>query len=98
MPSAISTSDARATTPSLKITGNPDLWQLACKVSGPLLQGEAVVGSFNKSTKIMNTLTGAVVQVTTEYIDSVGVRTSCAEALTFVSNCNWVDGEWTSIN
>jgi len=33
MPDNINTEQAKATTPSIQITGNPDVWQLICKAS-----------------------------------------------------------------
>ena len=58
-------------TPDVKVTGNPDAFQLLFKASSDS-QG------WMKSTKAMETPKGCVVQVTTQQGDNV------AEALTFV--------------
>ncbi len=60
------------------IVGNPDLFQLLAKAS---------LSNFMKSTKVMNTPTGCVVQVSTKEISPSG-ELSVAEAVTFVPGIN----------
>nr|WP_293844223.1 hypothetical protein [uncultured Arsenicibacter sp.] len=69
--------DVKKTTPDVKVTGNGDLFQLIAKASSDS-QG------WMKSTKAMETPGGCVVQVTSEFRDSNGRVTACAEAITFV--------------
>lgn len=63
--------EAKAKISDIKVFGNGDLFQLICKASSKE-QG------WMKSTKVMETGTGCVVQVTTQQGENV------AEALTFV--------------
>lgn len=69
--------EAKNKTSDLVVFGNGDLFQLICKASSKE-QG------WMKSTKAMDVGNGCVVQVTTEFRDSFGAITNCAEALTFV--------------
>jgi hypothetical protein len=68
---------AKARTSDLKVFGNGNLFRLICKASSKE-QG------WMKSTKAMDTGTGCIVQVTTEFRDPTGIVIACAEALTFV--------------
>lgn len=72
------TNDVKNNVPDVKIYGNPDIWVLLCKASSQ-------EGCWMKSTKFMNTPTGAVLQVTTQY----GENSSIAEALTFIPGVNF---------
>ena len=82
MPDFTSTTEAKAATSDLVITGDPDAWELVCKVSSKS-------GRFAKSTKRMAVyeagLKGYLYQVTTEHRDLEGVVSACSDALTFVS-------------
>ena len=77
------TSDTIKTTPNVKVVGNPDTWELVCKVSGE---------NWMKSTKRMKHVrklfgfipigVSYVYQVSTEFRDEKDNVTACAEALT----------------
>ena len=80
------TADAKANTPDLKITGDPDAWELVCKASSAS-QG------WMKSTKRMRVDGGWLYQVSTEHTRTVtddydlvveSYVSACAEALVFV--------------
>jgi hypothetical protein len=77
------TTAARSTTSDIKVTGNPDVWELVCKASSKS-QG------WMKSTKRMKVPGGWLVQATTEHRffadghSCQGAVSGCAEALTFV--------------
>jgi hypothetical protein len=71
------TADAAKTASDIKVSGNPDIWVLACKAS-------SATQGWMKSTKIMAVPGGRVVQVSTEHRGSDGKVTACAEALAFV--------------
>lgn len=60
------------------IIGNPDMFQLLFKATSP---------SLSKSTKVMNTPNGCIVQVTTKEISKNG-SISVAEAVTFIPDIN----------
>jgi hypothetical protein len=60
------------------IYGNPDMFELVCK---------ATTSRLMKSTKVMNTPTGCLVQVSTKEIGPTGAL-SVAEAVTFVPGVN----------
>lgn len=75
MPDNVNTAQAVATTPEIKVTGNPDVWVLICKASA---------GAWMKSTKAMQVPGGVVLQVTSEHRGTGGIVTACAEALTFI--------------
>jgi len=77
MPDNTSTADARKTTSDIKVTGDPDVWELICKASS---KGQG----WMKSTKGMAISGGLLVQVSTEHRDSRGTVTACAEALSFI--------------
>ncbi len=72
------TKDAQATTPDIKVVGNPDDWKLLMKASSEK-QG------WMKSTKVMKVSTvGCLVQVTSEFREpSNGRVVATAEALVF---------------
>lgn len=72
------TLQAAQSTSDIKVTGNPDAWQLLCKASSKS-QG------WMKSTKLMHFDGYVVVQVTTEHrCPNSGKVLACAEALTTV--------------
>lgn len=78
MPDAINTETARAANPTLVVTGDPDAWVLIAKASlaGP--------NGWMKSTKAMQSVSGVIVQVSTEHRDGSGSVSACAEALAFI--------------
>lgn len=67
---------ARASTPDIKVAGDPGRWLTVCKASSES-QG------WMKSTKAMDVEGGCLVQVTTEHRQH-GVVVACAEAVVFV--------------
>ena len=71
-------SGAEKNVPDIKKYGNPDLFQLICKASSEK-------EGWLKSTKVMETKEGCVVQVTTQQRNPDNSY-SIAEALTFVPN------------
>jgi len=81
VPRNTSTAEAVSTTPDIKITGNPDVWELICKASNRPDDGSQ---GWSKSTKSMTVPGGRVIQVTTEFMNFCGAVIVCAEALTFV--------------
>lgn len=54
----ISTEDCKEKVSDLQVVGNPDIWQLVCKVSSKSQ-------NWSKSTKALEVPTGVVLQVTT---------------------------------
>ena len=81
MPDYTDTADAKAKTSDIKVTGNPDVWELVCKASSKE-QGWA------KSTKEMKVPGGRVIQTTTEHRNRDGIVTACSDACVFVPNCS----------
>lgn len=81
---AVDTADAKAKTSDVKVTGNPDIWELLCKASSKS-------GGWMKSTKAMTVPGGCVVQVTTQQGDNV------AEALCFVPGVRVLGGDLVAI-
>lgn len=81
MPDNTSTAEAKATTSTLRVTGDPDVWRLICKASAP---------TWMKSTKAMQTSAGVIVQVSTEHRDGSMV-TACAEALALIPGAELVE-------
>lgn len=69
-------SGARKNVPDIKVFGDPDMWQLLCKVS-------SASEGWMKSTKAMEVPAGCVVQVTTQQLNEDGSY-SVAEALSYV--------------
>jgi hypothetical protein len=80
-------------TADVKISGNPDVWVLLCEVSSE-------EEFWMKSTKFMNTPTGAVLQVTTQHGNTnIHKNPNVAEALTFIPGINFYktgDGTFVS--
>lgn len=77
------TNDVKNNVPDVKIYGNPDIWVLLCKASSQ-------EGCWMKSTKFMNTPTGAVLQVTTQHGNTnIHKNPNVAEALTFIPGVNF---------
>lgn len=68
---ATNTADVVASGSDIKVSGNPDVWRLLCKASSES-QGWA------KSTKVLETPLGCIVQVSTQ------VGGMVAEALTYI--------------
>ena len=74
-------------TSDVKIFGNPDVWVLLCEVSS---EEEC----WMKSTKFMNTPTGAVLRVTTQHGNTnIHKNPNVAEALTFIPGVNFYKTE-----
>lgn len=71
------TASASSSTGDIKVSGNPDAWELVCKASSAS-QG------WMKSTKRMRVDGGWLYQVTTEHRVN-GAVVACAEALAFAS-------------
>lgn len=78
-------SGARQNVKDIKVVGNGDLFQLLCKASS---ESEG----WMKSTKAMETSSGAVVQVTTQQKNPDGSYV-IAEAVTFVPGVKIVSDE-----
>lgn len=72
-------STAAASTPDIKVHGDPGAWECVCKAS-------SAEQGWMKSTKRMKVDSGWLYQVTTEHRNKSGIVTACAEALTFVPN------------
>ena len=78
-------SGARQNVKDIKVVGNGDMFQLLCKASS---QAEG----WMKSTKAMQTVTGCLVQVTTQQRNPDGSY-AIAEALTFAPGVQIVPDE-----
>lgn len=76
-------SGAKVNVPDIKVVGNGDMFRLLCKASS---QKEG----WMKSTKAMETISGCVVQVTTQQKNDDGSY-AVAEALTFVPGVRITD-------
>jgi hypothetical protein len=75
--------DVKNSTPDLVVFGDSDVWRLLCKASSEN-QG------WMKSTKLLDTPLGTVIQVTTEFREfETEEVTACAEALTFVPGLHY---------
>ncbi len=74
---------ASASTPDMKVSGNPGAWVLVCKASSQS-QG------WMKSTKAMDVPHGVLVQVTTEHRHN-GIAVACAEALSYLPGISVAD-------
>ncbi len=80
-------------TTDVKMFGNPGAWMLLCEVSSE-------EEFWMKSTKFMNTPTGAVLQVTTQHGNrNIHKNPNVAEALIFIPGINFYkieDGTFVS--
>ena len=78
-------SGARKNVKDIRVVGNGDMFRLLCKASSE-------AEGWMKSTKAMETLSGCLVQVTTQQRNPDGSY-SLAEALSFVPNVKIVEDE-----
>lgn len=74
----VSTEDCKEKVSDIQVVGDPDIWQLVCKVSSKSQ-------NWSKSTKAMEVPTGVVLQVTTQ------VGKQIFESLLFVPEISVAD-------
>lgn len=86
----VNTADIKKKAPAVKVVGNPDQWRLLIKAS---LDEQG----WMKSTKVMITRMGAVIQTTSQQRNPDGSYALC-DALQFVPGLTEDDFDWPKLD